>query len=136
MSTPALVRDFYARLWNRAEESAAADLLTPDFEFRGSLGPTLHGREAFLGYVRAVHGSLSGYTCEILDCVSEGEQAFARMRFSGTHSGLFLGYAPSGKLVSWLGAALFGFRRERIGTLWVLGDLAGLEAQLRENVLG
>ena len=71
-----------------------------------------------------------------LDVVAaEGEQAFARMQFSGTHSGPFLGHAPTGKRVSWQGAALFTFRGGRIAELWVLGDLAALEAQLRENAL-
>lgn len=58
------------------------------------------------------------------------------MRFSGLHTGFFLGHAPTRKPVSWQGAALFGFRRGRIGTLWVLGDLAGLEALLRANAVG
>ena len=57
------------------------------------------------------------------------------MQFSGTHSGPFLGHAPTGKRVSWQGAALFTFRGGRIAELWVLGDLAALEAQLRENAL-
>ena len=135
MTTPALVRDFYERLWNRGEESAARDLLTADFQFRGSLGDTLHGHEAFLGYVRAVRTSLSDYRCEVLQCVSEGENAFARMRFSGIHTALFLGHAPTRRPVAWEGAALFTFRREHIAALWVMGDVAGLEAQLRANAV-
>lgn len=136
MTTPALVRDFYDRLWNRGDESVAPALLTEDFRFQGSLGDAMHGREAFVGYVRAVRGSLSDYNCEILVCVSEGDHAFARMRFSGLHTGFFLGHAATRKPVSWQGAALFGFRRDRIAELWVLGDLAGLEALLRANALG
>lgn len=96
----------------------------------------MHGQAAFIGYVRAVRGSLADYTCEIVTCVSEGAQAFAHMRFSGIHTGLFLGHAPTKKPVSWEGAALFTFRRDRIAQLWVLGDLAGLEALLRANALG
>lgn len=135
MTTPALVQAFYDRLWHRGDERAAHELLTTDFSFRGSLGPSMHGHEPFLGYVRAVRASLSDYACEILTCVSEGERAFARMQFSGNHSGPFLGYAPTGKRVSWQGAALFTFRGGRIADLWVMGDLAALEAQLRENAL-
>jgi steroid delta-isomerase-like uncharacterized protein len=135
MTTPALVQEFYERIWQRGEEGAAASLLTADFTFRGSLGPTMHGREPFLGYVRTLRASLSDYACEIVTCVAEGQQAFARMQFSGTHTGPFLGFAPSGKRVAWQGAALFAFRAGRIADLWVLGDLAALEAQLRENAL-
>ena len=53
----------------------------------------------------------------ILDCVAEEDRAFARMRFSGMHTGLFRGYAPSGKPVHWLGAAWFRFERGVIGWL-------------------
>ncbi len=134
MSTPPLVAQFYARIWNAGDEDVE-DLLTRDFSFRGSLGPTARGPAEFLVYVRAVRGSLAHYHCEILDCVTEGPEAFAKMRFSGTHVGPFRGYAPTGKPIHWQGAALFTFRGGQIGELWVLGDLAGLDALLRENAL-
>jgi len=108
-------------------------LLTKDFSFRGSLGAELRGQDDFLAYVRSVRLALAGYRCEILACVSEGDQAFAQMRFSGQHVGEFRGYQPTGKPVHWLGAALFRFERRAIAELWVLGDLMGLEAVLKAN---
>jgi hypothetical protein len=38
-----------------------------------------------------VRGSLAEYRCDILDCLSENQRAFARMRFSGRHAGPFRG---------------------------------------------
>ena len=128
-----LVRAFYDRIWNAGDTGAAVELLTEDFAFRGSLGPEMRGREAFCDYVRAVRTALDAFRCDILDCVVEGERAFARMRFSGIHAGVFRGYAPTGKPVQWLGAALFRMDRSRIRELWVLGDLLSLEADLEEN---
>lgn len=133
MSTPKLVQAFYERIWNKGDCGAVPELLAEGFAFRGSLGSELRGREAFVHYVRSVRGSLSNYRCEILDCVSEGDQAFARMRFCGLHTGPFRGYAPTGRLVSWDGAALFRFEGGVIAELWVLGDLAGLDRVLKEN---
>jgi predicted ester cyclase len=46
---------------------------------------------------------------------------------------VFQGFPPSGKLVSWSGAALFKFEAGLIAELWVLGDLAGLNAMLSAN---
>jgi hypothetical protein len=46
---------------------------------------------------------------------------------------MFRGYAPTGKPVQWLGAALFRFDRGAIAEVWVLGDLFGLDAMLTEN---
>jgi predicted ester cyclase len=68
--------------------------------------------------------------------VVEGERAFARMRFSGRHTGPFLGFAPTGAELAWAGAALFDTEDGRIRSLWVLGDLAGLTAQLERQAAG
>jgi steroid delta-isomerase-like uncharacterized protein len=134
MSTPTLVREFYERIWNRGDLDAASELLATGFRFRGSLlGAEIYGHDAFKDYVRSVRGALANYRCEILACVAEGKQAFAQMRFSGRHVGQFRGYAPTGKPVHWLGAALFRFDAGAIAELWVLGDLAGLDAQLMPN---
>lgn len=54
MTTPDLVRAFYERIWNAGELSAASELLTMDFSFRGSLGAELRGRDSFFDYVRSV----------------------------------------------------------------------------------
>jgi len=133
MSTPRLVEQFYTRIWNAGDLNAASDLLAADFAFRGSLGTELSGHNAFKEYVRLVRDSLSDYQCEILACVAEGERAFAKMRFSGRHTASFRGYEPTGKTVHWLGAAFFRFEGDRIAEVWVLGDLAGLDALLEEG---
>jgi len=135
MSTPKLVEQFYTRIWNAGDLSAVSDLLAADFAFRGSLGTELRGHNAFEEYVRSVRDSLSDYRCEILTCVAEGERAFAKMRFSGRHTASFRGFEPTGKPVHWLGAALFRFEGESIAEVWVLGDLAGLDALLEESRL-
>jgi len=133
MTTPNLVEAFYERTWNAGKLSAASELLTTDFWLRGSLGDELRGQEAFLDCVRVVRAALADDRCEIPYCVAEGDRAFARMRFSGRHVGVIRGFAPTGREVRWLGAALFRFRGESIAELWVLGDLAGLDALLAEQ---
>ena len=132
MSTHPLVHAFYSRIWNSGEENVG-DLLTSDFSFRGSLGTKAAGIPAFLDYVRPIRRSLADYRCEIIACVTEFPNAFARMHFSGLHTEAFRGFAPTGKLISWEGAALFTFKGDLITSLWVLGDLAGLDAALRAN---
>ena len=42
--TPAdLVRSFYADVWNRQDHQVAERIISPNFRFRGSLGPEKHG---------------------------------------------------------------------------------------------
>lgn len=133
MSTPSIVTDFYERIWNAGDFAAIPELLAEGFLFRSSLGYELRGHQEFRDYVCSVHGSLSNYRCDILDCVTEGYRAFARMRFSGLHTGIFRGFQPTHKQVQWLGAALFHFKLGVISELWVLGDLASLDDVLRTN---
>jgi SnoaL-like polyketide cyclase len=59
--------------------------------------------------------------------------AFSRTRFSGRHTVLFRGFAPTWREVSWAGAALFRFSGGVTAEVWVLGDLAGLDALLGEQ---
>ncbi len=133
MSTPQLVHAFYERIWNAGNLGAIPDLLTKGFAFRGSLGSEMRGHTAFADYVRSIRDSLSDYRCTILNCVSEGDQGFARMHFSGFHTGVFRGYPPTGRSIGWFGAALFRFEHGLISELWVLGDLAGLDRALQQN---
>ena len=133
MATPDLVQAFYERIWNTGDLAAVPELLAPDFAFRGSLGVELNGQTQFVEYVRSIRAALSEYHCEIVECVTEGNRAFARMEFSGRHVGILRGRQPTGELVHWQGAALFRFDGRSIATLWVLGDLAGLDAVLQAN---
>jgi steroid delta-isomerase-like uncharacterized protein len=134
MSVPKLVQQFYDRIWNAGDLQAVGILLSEGFLFRGSLGSESKGREGFADYVQSVRGSLSNFRCEILDCVTEDERAFAKMRFSGVHTREFRGNPPTGLPVHWLGAALFRFGKDTIAELWVLGDLSGLDDLLKKNL--
>jgi steroid delta-isomerase-like uncharacterized protein len=133
LTIPPLINQFYARIWNDGELTAASDLLSDTFLFRGSLGTHLRGREAFAEYVSAIRTALANYRCHILECVAEGDKAFAKMEFSGLHVATFRGFEPTGKIVHWLGAALFRFENGVIADVWVLGDLAGLDMVLQRN---
>ena len=88
----------------------------------------MRGHEAFKDYVRSVRGALGDYHCEILDCVAEGNRAFARMRFSGFIQGL----SAYGQARTLAGGHLVPFRGGAIAELWDLGDLNGLDEFLRE----
>jgi predicted ester cyclase len=133
MTIHKLVSEFYGRVWNAGERAALDDLLSDSFTFQGSLGPEVAGREAFWQMVTMVRGALSSYHCEILDCVSEDASAFAKMKFSGQHTGPFRGYAPTGLMAAWHGAALFQFDGDRIAKIWVLSDTTALDAVLAAN---
>jgi steroid delta-isomerase-like uncharacterized protein len=125
-----LVESFYTDIWNRRDCGVAEKILDPGFRFRGSLGSETSGIPAFLAYVDAVHAALDNYRCTIEELVADERRASARMMFSGRHCGPLLGVPATGREVCWAGAAFFTIERDRIESLWVLGDVAGLKRQL------
>lgn len=124
------VRKFYEVIWNEHDKSAIPELLHESFTFRGSLGVEKQGYVGFSQYVDMIHSALKDYKCSIKETVSEPSKVFAKMQFSGIHQGILMGLEPSGQRISWDGAALFHFKSGKILSLWVLGDLKSLEAQL------
>jgi len=128
-----LVERFYGEVWNRRDFAVADDILAADFRFRGSLGDKTVGVPAFLAYVDSVHAALADYRCTIEELIADQRRASARMMFSGRHRAPLLGVAATGRDVSWAGAAFFTVARDRIESLWVLGDIAGLKRQLGTN---
>lgn len=133
MTLPSPVAEFYEELWNRRDRSRIGQILHPDVSFRGSLGAECHGHEEYWRYVEGITGPLAEYRCDEITSVSDDRRVFARMRFGGRHVGEFRGFAPTGDKVEWQGAALFEIDSGLITSVWVLGDLAGLDALLDQQ---
>ena len=123
----------YVRLWNTGAFEGIRDIAHADFAFRGALGNETRGFESFMTYGRSTHESLEDYYCDVHHCVSDGDWAFAKMRYRGRHVRPLLGFQPTRLKVEWLGAALFEFHGGKISELWVLSDLHGLRQQLNRN---
>lgn len=131
-TTPkALVRRFYETVWNDGDKDAIPELLHEDLRFRGSLGVEKRGHAGFAEYLDLVRGALGEYRCDIEELVAEGDRVCAWMSFQGIHRGDLLGYAATRRKVGWQGCALFRISGSRIADIRVLGDLKGLEEQLR-----
>jgi len=126
-----LVQLFYDRFWNEIDLAVADEILHPDVTFRGSVGVGARGRREVCDYVRMVTTALSTYRCDVELLIADGDSAAAKVRFSGLHTGDFLGYAPTGRRVEWIGAAFFAVEENQLRDIWVLGDLETLRAQLR-----
>lgn len=97
-------RRFFEEIWNLKDESAidryAADNVQgndPDF---GT------GREEFKVNWRARIAAFPDLHFEITDMIAEGEQVLTRWVMTGTHSGEYLGAAPTGKLIRVEGMSL------------------------------
>ena len=81
-------------------------------------------------YLLMVTTVLSGYRCDVKALIADGDSAAAKVRFSGIHTGDFLGHPPTGRRVEWIGAAFFTADENKLRDIWVLGDLESLRSQL------
>jgi predicted ester cyclase len=128
-----LIERFYYELWNRFDKTIFRDILAEDLRFRGSLGQTKRGHREFGEYVDFIQQAFPDFSNEIGEIISEGDKAFARLTYRGTHRGGVFGIAPTGRQIQYEGAAVFTFRGDLIAEVWVLGDIYGLIAQLEAN---
>jgi steroid delta-isomerase-like uncharacterized protein len=126
----ALVRRYYDELWNQWKLELIAELLAENFRFRGSVGVTARGRNAFADYVRMMRGAFPDFHNRVESMLAEDNRVVARLQYTGTHRGKFLGIDPTGNQVSYDGVAIFAIGSHQLMSAWVLGDRYELMAQL------
>ena len=125
-----LVRAFYQDVWMSGDVACADRVLHPDLRFRGSIGLEKRGRDGFWEYFELIRGAFAEYRCDILSLVEDGDDAAAKMRFSGIHRRPFMDVQPTRSWVTWQGTAFFRMKDDMLHDIWVLGDVDGLRASL------
>ncbi|MDG9722030.1 MULTISPECIES: ester cyclase [unclassified Streptomyces] len=84
-------------IFNDLNEEAALRHVAPEFVDHEAQPGVPGGPLGYLGTARWVHSAFAGATWEHLDSFSEGDRAVLRLRFTGKHTGDFLGIAPTGR---------------------------------------
>jgi predicted ester cyclase len=130
----ALIQRFCLEMWNRFDKTIIPDMLTKDLQFRHSLGQSKSGYTEFGEYVDSVQRAFPDFSHEIEEIVSEGNKAFAKVNYRGTHRWELFGIKPTGRLVQYVGAAVFKLTGARIAKIWVLDDIYGFISQLKSTM--
>lgn len=125
-----IIRRFFDEMWNPWNFAKADELLAEDIVFRGTLGSELKGRDAFRGYMRKVQAAFPDFHNSILQMTAEEDRVVARTMYRGMHRGEIFGVAPTGKEITYAGAAFFRIANGKVVEGWVLGDLLSLLRQL------
>jgi predicted ester cyclase len=128
-----LVRRFYEQLWNNWDDAGVDHTLASSFTFRGSLGQQTTGRNGWRAYRDQIRHGSSDFHNQIITLVADGDQAAARLLYSGTHTGPLLDFPPTGRAFSYSGAAFFTATEGLLTSAWVLGDLHDLRRQLASD---
>ena len=131
-----LVHRFYEQAWNRWDDAVVDTLLAEEFVFRGSLGQETRGRDQWRAYRDEVRRAVPDFHNEIIELVTEGDRAAARLRWTGHHHGLLLGRQGRGQAIAYGGAAFFHSAGGQLSAAWVLGDLDTLRQQVEPTTPG
>lgn len=131
MNKKEMVRGFFERVWNALDKASMGDFLHEDVTVRGSLGNNLKGFQELGEYVDRVHLVLGDFQGTVEAMVAEGDQVFAKMLYTATHTGELYDQPPTGRKIRWWGAALFTFEDGLITDVWVVGNQKALELQLQ-----
>ena len=128
----AVIERFYDEVWNEWDLAVADEIVSENVRFRGSLGSTLEGLEAFKDYVRTVRTVFPDWYNRIDELILSGDKVVTRMTWSGTHLGRLRDVEPTGRGVEYVGAAIFRLARGKIEDGWVVGDTqeSGMPSEL------
>lgn len=126
----ALIGRFYDEMWNRFDKTLFPEILDPSIRFRGSLGQVKTGFDEMGDYVDYIRAFAPDFHNEVVSTITEGNQTFARLSYTGTHQGELFGLSPTNRRFEYTGAVVFTFAERLITEVWVLGDIYGLLSQL------
>lgn len=121
-----LVRRFYAEAINGRDLDAVDRLLSEDFRHDDEK----RGRAGQRAAVAAFLDGFSDLRNEILLILAEDDLVAAHQRWTGTHDGEFLGFAPSGRRVEFTSTAVLRVAGGLIVAAWDQVDMLGLTRQL------
>ncbi|MEZ5116745.1 MAG: ester cyclase [Candidatus Nanopelagicales bacterium] len=88
------------------------------------------GREAPREMFAVFAAALPDYSVTVHELLQDGDKVVARMTFSGTHRGDFMGVPASGNRVEFAAIDIMQFRDDKIVAHWGVTDVAGLMAQM------
>lgn len=131
MKNEELIKKWYYRLWNNWDMDIIPEILDDKITFRGSLGQEKRGYTGLKEYINYIRDSFPDFRNEIKIIITEKNQSFAKLKYTGTHKGEIFGIELTNKKISYSGTAVFTFEKGKIVDVWVLGDIYGLLQQLK-----
>jgi predicted ester cyclase len=125
-----VVRYLFERVWNDSHFDGLSTVWSAEtpFHFRGSA--PIVGPEGVVAQVRRWKAAFPDFRFRVEDIVAEGDKVAARVSFSGTHSGPFLGIEPTGRRIEVTEMMFFRFDDGIVVEVWEDYDEHGLRQQL------
>jgi steroid delta-isomerase-like uncharacterized protein len=125
-----VLRRFYAEFWNAGNVDAVDALVADDYVDHQPVPDMPAGKAGFAELIRLWHTGFPDITETVEDLIAEGDRVVGRFTFRGTHTGEFMGIAPTGRKVSMTGIDIVRVEDGRIAEFWYAEQLHDLLRQL------
>lgn len=102
----AIVRRFYEEVYNQGREDVLDEIISPDYLDYGHTPPG-RGIEGAKADFRSGQGIFSDVHFTLDDLIAVGEQVVVRWTGNLTHTGEFMGVAPTGKTIDLTGISIY-----------------------------
>ncbi len=127
-----LLRQTYERWWSAGDLQAVNEMVDPAYidhspETNEVSQPGLDGLKELIAKYRE---GFPDMVETLEDVIAEDDKVVGRFHMRGTHTGPFLGIAPTGRRVEMTGIDVYRIENGRIVEMWYAEDLLGLVRQL------
>jgi len=125
----ALVQRWFDQVWNEGRADAIDEMFAAEGVAHG-LGQDLHGPVEFKVFHATFRGAFPDVRVHMDEMIAEGDRVAYRFTATGTHRGGDLGFAATGRPVSFLGMGSVRIANGRIVEGWNVLDQLGMLTQL------
>ncbi len=125
-----VVLDCYELLFNEARLDVAEDIFSENVQFFGQGTDTCQGIDAMKNLVTLWHEGFPDMIETIDMHIDAGEYSILRFTITGTHTGPFMGFAPTGKKVRMSGLEIFRSKNGQVEYVEFVEDLYSLFEQI------
>jgi steroid delta-isomerase-like uncharacterized protein len=127
----AIWKAFIEQVWNGKNLATMDELFTPDYVEQNLANPDELGNlESAKQTVNYFLSAFPDVRVTNDDMFAEGDRVAIRMTARGTHKGEFMGIAPTGKKVTFMGISDARIADGKIAECWEMYDTPGLMRQI------
>ncbi len=126
----ALVRRHLEEAVNQCRPEVWNDVMAEDFVLHHPLVEP--GRTSYAAALETLHAGFADLTVEVLDLIAEDDRVVVRHIERGTHTGDFVGLAPTGRRYEKHGFGLYRIESGRLAEAWMQEDDQGYQQQQQQ----
>jgi steroid delta-isomerase-like uncharacterized protein len=127
----ATYRRFIQTIFNEARFEELPSFLADDYAIKDAPPGSAPGAAGIRDVVTMFRTGFPDMVITLDEVIGEGEYVASRSTLRGTHTGEFLGVAPTGRSVAVTSLTMIRFRDGELVESWVKNDVASLMAQLK-----